>query len=321
MDGSVQYHDRMSTAMIYAEFAAREAHDVSPAYESLAISVSRDGDLITRLDTLPAAKRQPNLLFAAVRFLDGPVTDPEAFLEFTAANWPAIETEMLNRATQTNETGRCALLLPILAALPQPLALLEIGASAGLNLFPDRYSYRYGDQLLGTGEPVLDCALTGHEPPAKLPEVVWRAGLDLHPRDITDPADVRWLDSLIWPEHTHRRERLRAAARVAAADPPLLQKGDLVDDLPALAARAPEGATLVIFHTSVLYQVPAERRAAFVSLVRDLPAHWISVENPTIFDYRNLPDPPDETLFNVLALDGEPLAWCRPHGQAMNWFG
>src|SRR3954452_15086832 len=120
---------RMSTAMIYAEFAARECHGVSPAYECLSIAVSRDGEMIARLDTLPAAKRQPNLLFAAVRFLDGPVTDPEAFLEFTAANWPAIETEMLNRATQTNETGRCALLLPILAALPQPLALLEIGAS------------------------------------------------------------------------------------------------------------------------------------------------------------------------------------------------
>ena len=255
-----------------------------------------------------------------MRFLDGPVTDPGAFLDFAAERWPDVAAEMLARATQTNEVGRCALLLPVLAELPQPLALLEIGASAGLDLFPDRYSYQYSGVRLGTGEPVLDCTLTGHEPPAKLPEVVWRAGLDLHPRDITDPADRRWLESLIWPEHDHRRERLRAAARVAAADPPLLRTGDLVDDLPALAEQAPKEATLVVFHTSVLYQVPEPRRRTFVDLVRNLPGHWISVENPTVIEYADVPAPPDETLFNILALDGRPLAWCRPHGQGMVWF-
>ncbi|MCU7725960.1 DUF2332 domain-containing protein [Actinoplanes sp. KI2] len=310
----------MSTAMIYAEFAARECRDVSPAYESLSVAVSRDREMIARLDALPPAKRQPNLLFAAVRFLDGPVTDPRAFLDFTAERWPDVAAEMLARATQTNEVGRCALLLPVLAELPQPLALLEVGASAGLNLFPDRYAYQYGEVRLGHGEPLLDCALTGRRPPTRHPEVVWRAGLDLHPRDITDPADRRWLESLIWPEHDHRRERLRAAARIAAADPPLLVEGDLVDDLPALAERAPQDATLVVFHSSVLYQVPDARRKTFADLVRDLPGHWIAIENPTVFEYDNLPNPPDETLYNVLALDGRPLAWCRPHGQGMVWF-
>ncbi len=40
----------------------------------------------------------------------------------------------MSKRTQTNEPGRCAVLLPLLAALPQPLALLEVGASAGLCL-------------------------------------------------------------------------------------------------------------------------------------------------------------------------------------------
>ncbi|MEU4427150.1 DUF2332 family protein, partial [Actinoplanes sp. NPDC024001] len=105
-----------------------------------------------------------------------------------------------------------------------------------------------------------------------------------------------------------------------AADPPLLLRGDLVDDLPALAARAPAGATLVVFHTSVLYQVPVARRRAFTNLVRDLPAHWIAVENPAVLPYDDLPHPPDETLHNVLALDGKPLAWARAHGDALTWF-
>ncbi|MEU4639879.1 DUF2332 domain-containing protein [Micromonospora sp. NPDC023814] len=298
----------MTTAESYAEFGTREARGVSPTYERLALAASRDEELLALVGTLPPAKRQPNLLFGVVRLLGGPVDDPAAFHDFALANWPAIEAELRARAVQTNEPGRCAVLLPVLAALPQPLALLEVGASAGLCLYPDRYAYRYGDHLLGAGEPVLDCALTGTAPPDRLPEVVWRAGLDLNPLRVTDPADVAWLDALIWPEQAHRRARLRAAAAIAATDPPLLARGDLVDDLPALAAQAPPGATLVVFHTSVLYQVPAPGRAAFN-------------ETPDVLPHGALPEPPGEALHNVLSLDGAPLAWTRTHGQAMSWWG
>ena len=97
-------------------------------------------------------------------------------------------------------------------------------------------------------------------------------------------------------------------------------RGDLVDDLPALAARAPDGATLVVFHTSVLYQVPAPRRAAFTHRVRDLPGHWVAVEGAAVLRYAGLPHPPGETLHNVLSLDGRPLAWTRPHGEQLSWF-
>ena len=158
----------MTTAATYAEFAARETRGVSPVYERLSIAVSRDGEILVRLDTLPAAKRQPNLLFGVVRFLGGPVEDPAAFHDYVVTNWPVVQAEMRVRATQTNEAGRCAILLPVLAALPQPLALLDVGASAGLCLYPDRYAYRYGDHQIGTGDPVLSCVATGMAPPAGL---------------------------------------------------------------------------------------------------------------------------------------------------------
>ncbi len=311
----------MTTATVYAEFAARETRGVSPAYERLALAVSRDDEVLSLLGGLPPAKRQPNLLFGVVRFLGGPVADPAAFHDYVVTNWPAIGAQLRTRATQTNEAGRCAILLPVLAALPQPLALLDVGASAGLCLYPDRYRYRYGDHQIGARGPLLDCAATGLAPPAGLPEVVWRAGLDLNPLDVTDPADLAWLEALIWPEHSHRRARLRAAAALAAAEPPLLVRGDLVDDLPALAAQAPADATLVVFHTSVLYQVPAPRREAFIASVRALPGHWIANEDPDVLTYQTLPRPPDGYLRNVLALDGVPLAWTRSHGQAIAWFG
>jgi hypothetical protein len=157
-------------------------------------------------------------------------------------------------------------------------------------------------------------------PPTRLPEVVWRAGLDLNPLRVTDPADVAWLEALIWPEHHHRRQRLRAAAAIAGEDPPILVRGDLVDELPGLAAQAPTDATLVVFHTSVLYQVPVARRRAFTDLVHTLPGHRISVEAPDVVPFADLPTAPDQALHNVLALDDVPLAWTRGHGQAMAWF-
>jgi len=311
----------MTTAARYRDFGVREARGVSAIYERLALAVAEDAEIVRLLDQLPPARRQPNLLFAVVRLLGGPVEDPAAFHDYVVAHWPSIEAELCSRATQTNEPGRCAFLLPVLCQLPQPLALLEVGASAGLCLYPDRYTYRYGEHTIGTTGPVLDCAATGMPLPHGLPEVVWRAGLDLNPLDATDPADVAWLDALIWPEHAHRRERLRKAAAIATAEPPHLIRGDLVNDLPGLVEQAPAGATLVIFHMSVLYQVTVARREAFVDLVRHLPAHWIASEAPDVLPYDSLPDPDGEALQNVLALDGTPLAWTRGHGQTLTWFG
>src|SRR5258708_37146577 len=122
----------MTTAAKYGDFAIREAHGVSSTYERLSLAVCRDDEVLALLGALPPAKRQPNLLFGVVRFLGGPVEDPAAFHDYTVATWPAIAAEMRTRSTQTNEAGRCAVLVPVLAALPQPLGLLEVGASAGL---------------------------------------------------------------------------------------------------------------------------------------------------------------------------------------------
>ncbi|WP_274562813.1 DUF2332 family protein [Streptomyces spiramyceticus] len=107
-------------------------------------------------------------------------------------------------------------MLPALATLPQPLALIEVGASAGLCLHPDRYAYRYnGGEQLGSSPVTLDCRTEGPVPlPAALPEVAWRAGIDLNPLDTTDEEDVRWLRSLIWPGRTERPRRRRARGRL-----------------------------------------------------------------------------------------------------------
>jgi hypothetical protein len=272
----------------YLAFARGQAAGVSPTYEALALAVA-DGDRLgALLADLPAGKQQPNLLFGVTRHLGGPVADPAAFLAWVVEEWSAVRAELLVRTTQTNEAGRCATLLPVLSGMPGPLALLEVGASAGLCLYPDRYRYAYapGDGVLGDGDgPVLESAWhRGDPPPTRRPEVVWRAGLDLHPLDVTDPDALHWLDCLIWPEQVRRRARLRQAAAVVAADPPLLVAGDLVDDLAALAAQAPVGATLVVLHTAVLGYVDPVRRRQFADLVRTLPGHWVANEHPSLLE-------------------------------------
>jgi len=297
----------------YRDFAAHEARGRSELYAELAAGVAGDEKLLRWLDALPTGKRQPNLLFAAYRLVAGTPGGWDEFRECLGERRGEVEAVMLARRTQTNEPARCAVMLPLLAALPQPLALLEVGASAGLCLLPDRYGYDYAGHRLGDG--LLRCVPEGDVPlPDALPEVVWRAGLDLNPLDVGDPDAMRWLELLIWPGQEHRVRRLREAIAVAAPDPPRVVEGDLTRDLDALAAEAPRDATLVIFHTAVLAYVPGGGRSTFRAAVRRLGATWLASETPRVLDLE--PGPP--SMF-ALARDGERVAWADPHGARLSW--
>lgn len=318
--------DGESTAQRYRAMGETQVRGVSPSYEAICLGVAGDDAVLTRLDTLPPAKRQPNLLLGAVRFVGGPVSSWPAFRTFVLDRWDDVEAVMAVKRTQTNEPRRCATLLPALAAVPGPLALLEVGASAGLCLYPDRYGYRFvspgGGHEVG-GPPVLTCHVSGLVPlPVGVPAVVWRGGLDLNPLDVGDDEDVRWLEALIWPEQTDRFDRLHEAVAIARAEPPAIVVGNLLTDLAACAAAAPGGATLVVFHSAVLAYVDRAGRAAFADAVRALaaerPTVWISNEAPGVVAGT---ERPGETSRFVLARDGVPLALTGPHGQTLDWLG
>ena len=112
----------------------------SPAYERLATAVCDAPVILGFLGSLPSARRQPNLLFAATRYLLGGTPDPDGLRELAIRDASGLAGVIIARRTQTNEPARCATLLPALALLPQPLALIDAGASAGLTLLFDRYS-------------------------------------------------------------------------------------------------------------------------------------------------------------------------------------
>jgi hypothetical protein len=296
-------------------------------YESLSGAVAGDASVLRFLGSLPPEKRQPNLLFAAARYLLGAPADIGALRALVSRNRAELSEVMLSRRTQTNEPARCAMLLPALAQLPPPLALIEVGASAGLTLLVDNYSYDYAGHTIAGRDPLaptLRCEPRGPVPlPARLPEITWRAGLDLNPLDVRDDDDVRWLSCLVWPGEADRGERLAAAVASARRDPqgpPVVHRGDLVTDLPALAAQAPAGATLVVYHTSVLYQVPPRGRRRFAAVVRGLPAVWLSNEAPGVVPDVPPPAAGGARTVNVLARDGRtPLAITDSHGTCLRW--
>jgi hypothetical protein len=114
-----------------------------------------------------------------------------------------------------------------------------------------------------------------------------------------------------------RGPRLESAIAAARRDPPAVHRGDLLTDLPALAAQAPAGATLVIYHTAVLYQVAPDEREQFAGAVRSLDAVWLSSEAPGILPGTAAPALDDQMC--VIARDGRPIAFADSHGTWLQW--
>jgi hypothetical protein len=313
---------------LYTRFADEEFRDRSPLYEAIARGVAASQEALNFLLTLPTNKRQPNLLLAAVRHLCGVASDWPQFLRDLLANVDAVRSLMLTHSIQTNEPARCATLLPALAQLPQPLALIEVGASAGLCLFPDFYAYNYGSRMVlpdqtGTTPPVFSCSANSTTPlPSMMPQIVWRAGLDLNPLDAADPAHVEWLETLVWPEQTQRLANLQAALRIAAAQRPRIEKADLLGNgLASLCREAPKDATLVVFHTAVLaYVEELSERQAFGERVMFLCDYWISNESPRLLPTITSRIGKAGTRGRyLLSVNGSPVAWTDPHGAALEW--
>jgi hypothetical protein len=316
----------------YADFGERQCED-SPCFRDWSLAVAADEEVLALLDTLPAGKRQPNLVFAAARWHGAPAPGPyDGLRDVLVRRWDAVEATVLARATQTNEVGRCATLLPVLAGLPGPLALLEVGASAGLCLHPDRYGYRWTspggsaalDPVDGPSPVVLDCEVVGDPPlPGTMPTVVWRGGIDLNPLDVRDEDATAWLRTLVWPEHDDRRTRLDAAVALVREDPPSLVKGDLLTALPGLVEQVPAEATLVVLHSAVLAYLDADERARFVETVSAVRGHWLSNEGPQVVPGLPTPRPATSPAVGtapfLLALDGRPVAWTHGHGRALEW--
>lgn len=312
----------------YRDFAAYAEGD-SPCFVAWALGVAEDPEIHAWLADLPRLKQQPNLVFAAARWHGARTPSPYAELRRTLLEQePAIKQTVRERATQTNEVGRLATLTPVFAQVAVesgPLSLIEVGASAGLCLFPDRYDYAWpplGD-LTGSGGPVLTAAASGDLPiPDTHPVVAWRGGADLNPLDVRDDDAMAWLANLVWPEQEERRDRLAQAVVIARQDPPEITEGDLFEALPTLLAVAARHGTPVVFHSAVIAYLEQEPRERFHDLMTGLVAagtcRWVSNEAPSVLS-RVTGDLTVPVGRFVLGLDGRAVALTHGHGHAIDW--
>ncbi len=302
----------------------------SPCYHAWASAVADDPEVLRVLSDLPTLKQQANLVFAAARWHGlepGPYDELRALL--LGPEWPAVRETILARRTQTNEVARLAALTPALGMLGDgPLALVELGASAGLCLYPDRYDYLWdgAGELRGSGGPTLRVPAIGPVPvPGRHPRITARIGVDLNPLDVTDPDDIRWLLTLIWPGHDERHDRLAAAIEVTRAEPPQLIAGDMLDQLDgALETAAASGGTPVVHHSAAVAYLDERDRIEIENRLRTLVAagrcHWISLEGPRVIPSLApvTPSPLAADHF-CLAVDGQAVGWLQGHGAALGW--
>ncbi|MCJ1673919.1 DUF2332 domain-containing protein [Rathayibacter sp. VKM Ac-2929] len=309
--------------------AAVELAQTSELQIEWALAVAGDGALLALIDELPPAHRQPSLLFSVARLLGAPAVDGAAFAEWLRREWPRVAPVAAERLTQTNEALRCA---PLVAALEritepgEPVALIEIGASAGLCLAPERYSYVFtgaeGATRLGRGEPVLECAVTGGAAPSRLPVVAWRRGLDLRPLDVGSAEDRAWLEALLPPDRPERTARLRAAVATLREDPPAIVAGDAAEALPEVLAAVPRGLRTVVVSLGTLVYLPWAARERVLATVAESGASLVTLEAeallPSLREQAASLTAPERTPF-LLAADGVPLAFAAPHGGRLSW--
>lgn len=314
----------------YARFARLEAPGRSALYEQWAAGVAGDREVQRILSRIPETRRQPPLVFAVTRLLGVGLEGYPEWRRFLLEHADRIVAECGARRLQTNDPLRLAALLPVLSEIDGPLALLEVGASAGLCLYPDRYSFRFLDAggavrsaldpVDGPSTVVLESRVQGPLPPLRMPEVVWRAGIDLTPLDAADERDRRWLRGLVWPGETGREERIAAALDIAAADPPHLVAGDAAAHLEALVDQAPEDVPLVITTPGVLVHIPRTERIALVDrIIRQAPARWLTIDPPGLLDIWEPPVEAAEWPGFVVALDGRVRAAADPLGAWWEW--
>ena len=215
----------------------------------------------------------------------------DAVLDAGAAHGEVLAAR-LRQGVQTNEVGRSATLLGgylEAARGGRPLRVLEVGASAGLNLLVDRYRYvgRHGSFGPPDSPLSFDRPWVGEEPELSTPiEVVERRGCDRAPIDATDPAGRARLRSFVWADQLDRLARLDAALEVAQAGPPALDRSAAAPWIERQLATPTPGRTTVVVHSIVLQYLDADERQRFVAAVEragraatdEAPLCWLRLE-------------------------------------------
>lgn len=328
----------------FLAFAETECLGYAPFYERLCELVAGDPEVLDIARQSNRGQPIPNLFFAAVHYLLlSDTAHPLAqyfssvessksaaedifgeYKDFCMKRRHALVELLSVRRVQTNVVGRCAYLMPSFGIVSthaggQPLALIDVGTSAGLNLNWDRYHYSYSNQReFGPTDATVRLesrVMSSRFPelPEQYPEVASRVGIDMAPVDLTNPDALLWSRSLIWPEHPHRARVFESAASVLTQNPPTLFAGDALDLLPGILDTVPDNASPCVFHCHTLNQFTPPARESFREIIEKASAeravYIVSQEGGTLEVSQRV-----SGARNVLA-----TANCDPHGWWVEW--
>ncbi|HTQ14487.1 MAG TPA: DUF2332 domain-containing protein [Rhizomicrobium sp.] len=325
----------------------------APLYVEIVRGIGADDDLKELASHLTPGQPMANVILAAVHFLllrgaQHPLRQCYAnlnggerrngedafplFKDFVNAHRDEVAALIARGITNTNEVARCSALHPAFRTVAkeagEPLALIEIGPSAGLNMVWDKYRVRYaraGQTLhAGPGDAALtiDCVLRGEQVPpmGPSPRVARRMGLELNPVDLSDPYWRDWLRALVWPDQVERFTRLETAIDIAAEEKQDIRPGSALDLLSGAIAGIPQDLPVCVYHTHVVYQFTEEMRATLndilVAASLRRPVWRLSIEG-------SVHTPGTAEMKLARYHDGtralRQLGLCHPHGAWLEW--
>jgi hypothetical protein len=226
----------------------------------------------------------------------GTLTDQAAIDEIVAAvalEWDAKLVPWLEHPPQTNEAGRSSSIVAGLLWLSQRLGpqfeLNEIGASAGVNTMIERYRYDLGGVEVGPADSPMRLKphWRGPPPPEAEVDIVAIRGCDVAPVDLSDSAEALRLKAYVWPDAPERMARIDAAARLAAEQPPLLERQDAGAFVAErLAAAQDDGVARVLYHSVMWQYLPETTRRSITAAMEiagsrataSRPLAWVQLE-------------------------------------------
>jgi len=328
---------------------APEDLDRLPFYRALLVTFEADPLMLEILASVREEQRNPMLLLAALHHaaLRGhPVLSPlydrvrqgtERHYDEAASrvldvlhDEPQLLRDELGRSTQTNEPGRSAVLQAVVAELAKderrPINLVDVGTSAGINLYFDQFDVRDTDD--GSALTLVCEDRTELARPRGGVAVGSRVGVDPFPLDLANEDDQRWLRACLWPEERRRHERLDAIVAAAPRWPRVtILRGTAAERLDEALALGDRDALTVVVNTWVAYYfTPPERTAYYQRLTEECAkgrVAWVSMESPTVRWPRGdqalprgeYPRGASQVMVTSPLSAPRTWGWCHPHGR------
>lgn len=268
------------------------------------------------------------------RLFDGSLEDKGLIAELLGDVLKTFDHRLLpwlDSPPQTNEAGRSAALTAGLAWLAargmQRFEVLEIGASAGMNLLMDRYRYDLGGAVFGPEDSPVTIApeWKGDPPPDAHFAFDSLRGVDIRPIDVTDDRAAERLKAYVWHDNAERFDRLAHGIAMIRARPVRLDKGDAADWLAErLAEPQAAGVTRVLTHSVMWQYLPRAKQQRITAMMEeagakadaDRPLAWVSLEA-----YRDIHQHHLEVRHWPGGETRATLAISHPHGAWVEWLG